>query len=425
VWQVADETEERTIPEQWSRLVPGGQFRDRILPAPIYNGLTSDTWGADGVRPRDIHNGIEDPEWSYWCGKPVLGPDGKYHWFGCRWSEKHPKGHAGWPESVIIRAISDRPTGPFVFQEEIGPGHFPEITRLRDDSWAVFHFLGYYHSKSLSGPWTHVTREEAGFPGIQMGSVCLREDGSLLMLDRSSRVWIKPNDAAAFVQMTKHKVVPTHMHGDYEDPVVWRTEVQYHMIINDWSGRIAYHMRSPDGINWTVDPGMAYTVGVDTYEDGTRVDWFKYERPKVLQDQYGRPTHLYLAVIDVPKCLDLGNDNHSSKTIALPLIVERRLQMLDTEKITAGTARIRLKVLAEEGFDPHTQMDISSLRFGASEAVDYGGGSCVLETEKSGRDLILVFDGAKHGITDREFAGKLLGRTHAGKVLLGYSRLPK
>ena len=64
---------------------------------------------------------------------------------------------------------------------------------------------------------------------------------------------------------TEKKVFPKHMDGLYEDPVIWRTEVQYHMIINDWQGRIAYHQRSKDGIHWVCDPGMAYTVGIAFY----------------------------------------------------------------------------------------------------------------------------------------------------------------
>jgi len=52
-------------PEAWNDLAHGGRFMDRILPAPIRDGLESDTWGADAVRPRDVHNGMEDPEWSY------------------------------------------------------------------------------------------------------------------------------------------------------------------------------------------------------------------------------------------------------------------------------------------------------------------------------------------------------------------------
>jgi hypothetical protein len=184
-------------------------------------------------------------------------------------------------------------------------------------------------------------------------------------------------------------------------------------------------MRSKDGITWKEDPGEAYTIDFDGYEDGTKVGWYKYERMKVLQDQYGRPTHMYLAVLDVPKKDDKGKDNHSSKNIALPLVVERRLQILNKERITVETKKIRVQVAPEAGFDPHTDMDVQSLRFGASEVVDYGRGSSVLKTRKKGKDLILIFDGKGNGVNDSNFAGKLLGKTKEGKLLFGYARLPE
>ena len=417
---------QRETPAKWKKLVPGGQFMDRILPAPIHDKLTSDTWGADGVRPRDIHNGIEDPKWSYWGGKPVLGPDGRYHWFGCRWPEGNPKGHGGWPQSEMIRAIGDRPTGPFVFENIIGPGHFPEIIQLPDNSWVLYHLHGYYRSETLDGPWTHVTKQEDGFPknNVHMGSICLREDGSLLMICRISNIYVKELGSDVWKLKSKIRINPKHMYGWYEDPVVWRTEVQYHMIINDWQGRLAYHQRSADGITWKSDPGLAYTVGIDRYKDGTRADWFKYERPKVMQDKYGRPTHLYLAVIDVPKEQDKGNDNHSSKNIAIPLVPERRLRVLNTKSIGEKTDEIRVKILAEKGFDPHVDLDLDSLRFGAAQEVDYGRGSTLKKTQPDGKDSILVFDGKGNGITPAEFAGKLLGKNSDGDLLIGRAKLP-
>ena len=416
---------EKPRPEEWKDLIYGGRFMDRILPAPVYEGLECDTWGTDAVRPRDINNGIEDPEWSYWGGKPVLGPDGKYHFFGCRWPEDSEKGHRAWPQSVIFHAVGDRPTGPFIVREEIGPGHFPEITRLSDGRWALFHFEGYYLSESLEGPWMPVSKQDAGFPDCQMGSVTLREDGSLLMFDRAMRVWIKENGSEDFHRVTDKGIFPAEIPGHYEDPVVWRTEVQYHLIVNDWYGRTAYHLRSINGINWKEDPGEAYTIDFDGYEDGTKVGWYKYERPKVFQDKYGRATYMYFAVIDVPKLEDLGGDNHSSKNIALPLVVGRRLQILNKQRITAETKKIRVLVAAEEGFDPYTDMDLQSLRFGAPEEVDYGRGSSVLKTKKNGKDLILIFNAKASGFTDSNFAGKLLGKTNEGKLLFGYSRLPE
>ena len=80
--------------------------------------------------------------------------------------------------------------------------------------------------------------------------------------------------------------------------------------------------------------------------------------------------------------------------------------------------------LAEEGFNPHTDMDIQSLRFGAPEEVDFGRGSSILRVKKKGNDLILIFHGRGNGITDSNFAGKLLGKTNEGTLLFGYARLP-
>ncbi len=411
-------------PEAWKDLVYGARFMDRILPAPIYDGLETDTWGADAVRPRDIQNGIEDPEWSYWGGKAVLGPDGQYHFFVCRWREDDPRGHQAWPSSVIAHAVSDRPTGPWIVKDEIGPGHFPEITPLRDGRYALFHFDGYYIADGLDGPWKNVI-EKSGFHNkTTFGTVVEREDGSLLMLDRVMRVWIKNNGEDEFHRVTEKGIYPAEIPGYYEDPLIWRTEVQYHLVVNDWMGRTAYHMRSKDGITWEEDPGEAYTIGIDGYEDGTKVGWYKYERMKVLQDQYGRPTHMYMAVIDVPKAEDKGKDNHGSKNIALPLVVERRLKILNQERITAETKKIRVQVAAEAGFDPHKDIDGQSLRFGASEEIDYGRGCSLLKVRKKGKNLILIFNGKGNGLNENDFAAKLLGKTKEGKLLFGYARIP-
>ncbi|MDX1284401.1 MAG: hypothetical protein R3182_05300, partial [Draconibacterium sp.] len=207
-------------------------------------------------------------------------------------------------------------------------------------------------------------------------------------------------------------------------PVVWRTNIQYHLIVNDWLGRIAWYLRSKDGINWKVDPGEAYLPGIAVYEDGTKVDWFKYERIKILQDKFGRATQAHFAVIDTLKHFDLENDNHSSKHIIIPLTVGRLISMLNEKPITAATKTIEVKIEAEEGFNPNTDIDVKSLRFGASEEVNFGRGCKVLETKKSGKDLIVVFEGKGNGFTEDNFAGKLLGKTSDGKLLFGYSRLP-
>ena len=196
------------------------------------------------------------------------------------------------------------------------------------------------------------------------------------------------------------------------------------MIVNDWLGRIAFYLRSKDGVSWVTDPGEAYTPGIAVHEDGCVEDWFKFERIKMYQDEYGRAIQANFAVIDTLKPQDKPFDNHSSKNIGIPLNPGLLLTILDEKPITAKTKTICLKVKAEKGFNPQTDMDMNSLRFGASEEVNYGRGSKVLKTENDGDDLIVTFDGKGNGITKDEFAPKLIGKYRNGKMLYGYARLP-
>jgi hypothetical protein len=83
-----------------------------------------------------------------------------------------------------------------------------------------------------------------------------------------------------------------------------------------------------------------------------------------------------------------------------------------------------VEIQAEEGFNPHTDIDLESLRFGASEEVNFGRGCKVIETKKDGKDLVVSFSGQGNGFSDDNFAAKLLGRTTDGKLLFGYARLP-
>ena len=419
---------ERKRPEGWNDLVFGGRFMDRFLPMPVQGRLTSETWGAGNVKPRYIDNGLEDNEWSYWGGNAIQGDDGRYHLYVCRWREDSRRGHMEWPRSHVVHAVADVSTGPYKVKDTLGPGHNPELFQLADGRYVVYVMGAYYISSDLNGPWESRKfefdrRDRRIIEGLSNLTFSRREDGSFLMVCRGGGVWFSETGISPYNQVTDRRVYPA-VEGRFEDPVVWRTNVQYHLIVNDWLGRIAYYLRSKDGINWKVDPGEAYLPGIARYQDGTVVDWFKYERIKVLQDEYGRATQAYFAVIDVLKRSDKGNDNHSSKHICIPLTVGRLLTILDKERITADTKTIRVKIAAEDGFDLHKDIDPDSLRFGASEQVNFGRGCKAVKKQRSGKDLIVTFDGAGNGIADDNFAAKLLGRTSGGKLLFGYARLP-
>ena len=366
---------ERERPKEWSQLVKGARFMDRFLPMKG-NQLSSDTWGTSDVRPRYVDNGIEDRIWSYWGGNIRKGEDGKYHLMVCGWLEASPKGHMEWRNSWVFNTVSDNLTGPFKPINIIGKGHNPEMFQAKDGRYVLYVIDGRYVADDINGKWEYGkfdfnARDRRIIEGLSNLSFAQREDSSYVMVCRGGGIWISRDGLSEYNQLTDRRVYPD-VKGRFEDPVIW----------------------------------------------------FKYERLKMYQDKYGRAIQANFAVIDTLKHEDKPFDNHSSKNISIPLNPGLLLTVLNDKPITAGTKTIRLKVQAEEGFHPQTDMDISSLRFGASEEVNYGRGSKVLKTENDGNDLIITFDGKGNGITEKEFAPKLIGRYKNGKMLYGYARLP-
>lgn len=418
---------ERERPKEWDQLVNGARFMDRFLPMKG-NKLSSDTWGTAGVRPRYVDNGIEDRIWSYWGGNIRKGEDGKYHLMVCGWLEASPKGHMEWGNSWVFNTVSDNLTGPFKPVNIIGKGHNPEIFRAKDGRYVIYVINGRYVSDDINGKWEYGkfdfnARDRRIIEGLSNLSFAQREDSSYIMVCRGGGIWISRDGLSEYNQLTDSRVYP-NVKGRFEDPVIWRDHIQYHMIVNDWLGRIAFYLRSKDGVNWVTDPGEAYMPGIAVHEDGRAEDWFKYERIKMYQDKYGRAVQANFAVIDTLKNEDKPFDNHSSKNISIPLNPGVLLTILDKKPITAQTKTIRLKIQAEDGFNPQTDIDLNSLRFGASTEVNYGRGSKLLKTETDGNDLIVTFDGKGNGMTEDEFAPKLIGKYKNGKMLYGYAHLP-
>lgn len=418
---------ERERPKEWDQLVNGARFMDRFLPMKG-NKLSSDTWGTAGVRPRYVDNGIEDRIWSYWGGNIRKGEDGKYHLMVCGWLEASPRGHMEWGNSWVFNTVSDNLTGPFKPVNIIGKGHNPEIFRAKDGRYVIYVINGRYVSDDINGKWEYGkfdfnARDRRIIEGLSNLSFAQREDSSYIMVCRGGGIWISRDGLSEYNQLTDSRVYP-NVKGRFEDPVIWRDHIQYHMIVNDWLGRIAFYLRSKDGVNWVTDPGEAYMPGIAVHEDGRAEDWFKYERIKMYQDKYGRAVQANFAVIDTLKNEDKPFDNHSSKNISIPLNPGVLLTILDKKPITAQTKTIRLKIQAEDGFNPQTDIDLNSLRFGASTEVNYGRGSKLLKTETDGNDLIVTFDGKGNGMTEDEFAPKLIGKYKNGKMLYGYARLP-
>jgi hypothetical protein len=315
-------------------------LQDYFLPTPIHDQLTTNAWGAAGVLPRDPQNGLEDTtikQWCYWDGKIIKGPDGKYHMFASRWDQA--KGHNGWWTSCAVHAVSDTPTGPYIDKglcwpdNQGGKGHNVTAMVLPDGRYAVVTSEtrpgDIFVSQSLDGPWQQLGSIQVDANGFnpqddKMSNVSLmvRPDGNYEIVARSGAIMLSTNGVLGPYKLQGppiYQSLPGLPKYNLEDPVIWYSGGLYHIVVNCWSDRKAFHLTSPNGIsNWT-NRGLAYDPTSDfiRYTDGTVNHWNKIERPGVFLEN-GHVAYFTLAVIDVPKDQELPNDNHGSKVIVVP-----------------------------------------------------------------------------------------------------------
>ena len=292
--------------------------------------------------PRDAKNGLEDStvkKWYYWDGQIIKAPDGKYHMFASRWDQA--KGHRGWGGSTAVHAVSDKVTGPYIDRglcwpdDQGGKGHNVTALVLPDGRYAVVISETrpgtVYVSKSLDGPWKQLgliqvaSNEFSRLGRMSNTSIMVRPDGDFEIVPRSGAILISKNGILGPYTVqgpsiySKLPGLPQHDLRNLEDPVVWYSGGRYQIVVNNWSDRKAYHLTSEDGIHDWKYRGLAYDPTKDfvRYTDGTVNHWHKLERPGVLVEN-GHVTAVTLAVLDVPKEQQRGNDAHGSKIIVIP-----------------------------------------------------------------------------------------------------------
>ena len=333
-------------------------FIDYFRPTPMMGPLASDVWGAPAVSPRDPKNGLEDEtmtKWDYWDGQIIKGRDGKYHMFASRWDQA--KGHNGWFSSQAVHAVSDKLIGPYIDKglcwpdNEGGKGHNVTALVLPDGRYAIVVSEtrpgDVFVSKSLDGPWNYLGRiqvaanEFSGEGRMSNVSIMVRPDGGFQIVPRSGAILISKTGILGPYTVQGPSIYPSvpglpqHDLGNLEDPVVWFSGGLYHIVVNNWSDRKAYHLTSANGItDWTYR-GLAYDPTRDfvRYTNGTVNHWNKMERPSVFLDK-GHVAAMTLAVLDVPKEQEHGNDHHGSKIIVIPFdgaALDRDLQHTSKE----------------------------------------------------------------------------------------------
>jgi hypothetical protein len=362
---------------------PTKTFIDYIQPTPITCALSSATWGVAGVLPRDICNGIESasgsaisPSFYYWDGKIIRGSDGTYHLFASSWPGSSGF-NPGWFGSDAIHATGNAVLGPYQrlgFAYDNGPdsgdrhhGHNVSAAELLDGTYAltVSEVVPFtvFTATSLNGPWTacsNPTGELIQRNGVNAGgdghldsnvSLVARADGKFEIVQRHGLIGLasticgpyllqtptntypsnqQPTIASIYPNRTRHSSAdpsaPATVESTYglaEDPVIWYSGGQYHVLYDYPDDRVGYHLTSVDGIrNWT-DGGLAFDPRLASTLFGyvgstTTTNWFKMERPGVLLEN-GHVTHVTWAVSDVDKnnAIPAGS-NHGSKVIVVP-----------------------------------------------------------------------------------------------------------
>ena len=313
---------------------------------------------GQGVVPRDTCNGIESstnpPGYYYWDGTIILAPDGTYHLFANRWAGSQGF-NPGWQGSDPIHAVGGKSAlGPYTdkgyaysnssFGSDPHHGHNSQVVTLLNGTYAMIVSevvpFTIFTASSLDGPWTPCSGSPGSGLSVPSGfggntnyasnvSLVVRPDGNFEITQRHGLLALSTNgicgpykaqqptntypsneaipsqySASIYPNRQKHTdpMGPSTVESTYtvaEDPVIWFSGGQYHVLYDYPGDRVGYHLTSTDGIhNWT-DQGLAYdpryAQQIFSYTDGTVDHWFKMERPSVLVEN-GLITHVTFAV---------------------------------------------------------------------------------------------------------------------------------
>ncbi len=334
-----------------------------------------------GVVPRDTCNGIESPTnppgYYYWDGTVIHAPDGTYHLFADRWAGSQGF-NPGWEGSDPIHAVGGTSAlGPYTdkgfaysngsFGSDPHHGHNSEVVTLLNGTYALIVSevvpFTIFTASSLDGPWTPCSGSPGSGLSVPSGfggntnyasnvSLVVRPDGNFEITQRHGLIALSTNgicgpykaqqptntypsneaipsqySASIYPNRQKHTdpMGPSTVESTYslaEDPVIWFSDGQYHVLYDYPDDRVGYHLTSSDGIhNWT-DRGLAYdpryAQQIFSYTDGTIDHWYKMERPNVVVEN-GLITHVTFAVSDVDKNNQISaGTNHGSKVIVVP-----------------------------------------------------------------------------------------------------------
>ncbi len=315
------------------------------LPASVRETLVSGQSGA---------HVFTYPEWYAWCPSIIRDADGHYQLFHSRWPKA--KGWGAWlTHSEVNRAVSNRPEGPYTAKGLVLPAtgegrgkwfdaHNPKIEQFEGAYWLYFiqtwfdgsneasrteiAGVGGKHplwqsalrpnqrtfvarSDSLNGPW-RVTSEPIVQPEKSIErltvnpAVCRRPDGGYLMIVKGDKPGTKDfirNQAVATSPKPEGPWTiadkPAIGDLDTEDVSIWRDERRgrYYAVFHATHGAgFIGLITSEDGLNWSRASQFELSPKLIRFDDGTTFKPTMMERPYILRDAHGEPSHLLVAV---------------------------------------------------------------------------------------------------------------------------------
>jgi len=325
-----------------------------------------------------------DPDWFQWGGSVVQGEDGKHHMFYARWRRDNRRGMRGWLyECEIAHATSEQPEGPYRHVETVLRGfgqpqverwdainaHNPCITRMtnpetgkpryylyyigtRDDNsfenndwWdhIINQRIGVAWSDCLEGPWVRHDKPVITPPNgplrhyLVNPAVCELPDGRFLMVlkgrddgkghGRMIHGWALANRPEGPFVAQDSLLFPATVSA--EDPCVWADGNWIFAVVKDWHGNlsgtpgISYVRGQLDGdtIRWEIPDNNSISPRILFWKDGKQTRLHSLERPFVLRNAAGRPTHLFAAAsVETPFANAHGKASpHLPFNVCLPL----------------------------------------------------------------------------------------------------------
>lgn len=321
----------------------------------------------------------------YWIWDPsvVRGEDGRYHMFASRWPDWLPM-HPGWLlKSEVIRAVSDTPAGPYIFQEVVLPArgakywdgratHNPRVIK-HGDTYLLFHIgmthsfleiqngeslkwedprsraahaskrIGLATSKSVFGPWE---RSDSPILDTKPGTLysyltsnpapCVHKDGAVTMIFKARAhnglthgpmtlaLARAPHYSGPYTVISQEPIFSPTRLGEVEDPFLWHGEKGFELIAKDMWGTLCGEHHG--GLHALSTDGENWQLADKPLFYSRSITWDDGESQTLgsferafLFFEDGVPTYLFGATADGP-----GGFTHARKTwnMGIPVSLE-------------------------------------------------------------------------------------------------------